>query len=253
MDIFQEFHELILLIKNTELANIRYMYLPYIHFNTKTLRALTVTCIIWQSFDNPMRAKFSCVKLRSIQWKFYDFRSLSSSSTSNYLSREDRTFNYNWTGPILPSSTSLYSFNIPNVKHGRVELLFEMKLIMFKVTKGMMIGNHCLQQVTRVTQVTCKKIMEKFTISALSCINCFACSPQIAGTVNTQRISSSEQGAFDLSRWRKSLSLKYLMDKENTVTAKHSLPLSSWMIFFLLRCYKTGKDIATCSHYEFSE
>lgn len=92
------------------------------------------------------------------------------------------------------------------------ELLFEMKLIMFKVTKGMMIGNHCLQQVkgmmignhrlqqvTRVTRVTCMKVIEKFTISALSCINCFACSPQIAGTVNTQRISSSEQWSFDLS------------------------------------------------------
>lgn len=146
------------------------------------------------------------------------------------------------------------------------ELLFEMKLIMFKVTKGMMIGNHCLQQVkgmmignhrlqqvTRVTRVTCMKVIEKFTISALSCINCFACSPQIAGTVNTQRISSSEQWSFDLSSWRKSLSLKYLMDKENTVTAKHSLPLSSWMIVFLLRFYKTGKNIATCSHHDFNE
>lgn len=121
-------------------------------------------------------------------------------ATSIYLPREHSIYNYNWTGPILPpSSTSLYSFNVPNVKHSRVELLFEMKLIMFKVTKGMMIGNYCLQQVTRVTRVICKKVIEKFTISALSCINCFACSPQIAGTVNTQRISSLEQWSFDLS------------------------------------------------------
>ena len=81
------------------------------------------------------------------------------------------------------------------------------------------------------TIVTLKKWVYKrvYTFVAASRINCLAASDHIAGTVNTQWISSSVRVVFVLVSAFKQWSFRYRIDSWKTVFANISLPLPSFI------------------------